>query len=130
MLGNNGNIIMKNLVLTALVAFSLIIYSCGSSKNTSGSGSDKNINSLVKKLNRNPDDMQAQSDLKFVYAQSVKEHEDKINAYKYATTTDRWDNIINEMNALQMLYNTINSSVAASRAAKPKSYFSDIQAVS
>ena len=121
---------MKNLVLPALLAFALTIYSCGSSKNSMQSGSDKNISSLVKKLNRNPDDMQVQSDLKFVYAQSVKEHEDKINAYKLATSTDRWDNMINEMNALQMIYNNISSSVTASRVVKPKSYFSDIQAVS
>lgn len=120
---------MKNLVSPLILAFSLLILSCGGSKN-SQSTPDKNISSLVKKLNKNPDDAQVQNDLKYLYTQTVREHEDKISAYRNSSSTDRWDNILNEQNALQLLYNNISSSVTASRVVKPKSYFSDIQATS
>src|SRR5580765_2670820 len=107
---------MKNLVLPALLAICFAFYSCGSSKNTMQTGSDKNISSLLKKLNRNPDDMQVQSDLKYVYAQSVKEHEDKISAYKANTSTDRWDIIMRKEN-------TFWSWKGGTIAARPTSHF-------
>jgi len=121
---------MKNLVFPTLLALCLLVFSCGGSKNTLQSAGDKNIATLLKKLNKNPDDPQVRSDLKYVYTQSVAEHENKINVFKSSTSADRWDNIINEYNALELLYNNISASIPASKLLQPKSHFSDIQATS
>ena len=53
---------MKNLVFPTLLALCFFVLSCGGSKNTMQSAGDKNIATLLKKLNKNPDDPQVLSD--------------------------------------------------------------------
>ncbi len=110
--------------LTVIVAFLFLLSSCGGSKTFKATGTnDEIVYKAIKFLNKRPDDAYALGELKFNYTQAVKNHEERIAAWRNSSEDSKWDKIISELSALQGLYDAINTSASLLRATKAQSYF-------
>ena len=110
--------------LPAVIAVIILLSACRGSRNFSATGSnDEIVYKAVKFLNKKPEDAYALGELKFNYAQAVKNHEEKLAAWKNSNDITRRDKIIGELNSLQGLYDAINTSASLLKATKAQSYF-------
>lgn len=112
---------MKLMIYTVLV--SLMLYSCGSSKNyLERSDQDKALLDAVKKLNRSAGDEDAKQAIPILYSSTQKEHLAKIKTLRADKDPARWDKIIKEYDQLQDFYDAIINSTAAFKLVNAESY--------
>ena len=120
------NTAMKNFIL--IVFISSLITACSTGKNAiNKTTEDKALLSAVKKLNKNPNNVELQNALNSLYNDAAKNHLDKIQVYRTLTEVDRWDKIIKEYKALKSLSDVITSSSVANGLIKAPSYSNELQ---
>lgn len=121
---SKGEPIMKKNFTTLFVSvLTLLFLSCGGSKKFSATGTnDEIVYKAVKFLSKRPDDAYALSELKFNYQQAIKNHEEKLNIFRNSTEQSKWDNIINELSAMQGLYDAVNTSANLLKTTNAQSY--------
>src|SRR6478752_3910412 len=116
--------------LLAVLLLSGVLLSCGSSKKFQASTTeDKPLFTAINDLNKRPGNTKAQADLKTYYESSTRHHEDMIDAYRNSSDPARFDKILVELNALQHIYTSLQSTPGSSSLVKPKNYQRDIQQV-
>jgi hypothetical protein len=111
-----------------LTAFILAISSCGPSKKTVSYAEDKAFYDALKKLEKDPNDKERRSNVVDLYTQAVRQHEDRVNAYRNSPEMNRYDKMIAEYNSLQKLNESIRTS-SVFREVSPRNYLNDLQAV-
>ncbi len=117
---------MKNFIY--LVLISVLLASCSTGKYAvTKTTEDKALLSAVKKLNKNPNNVELQNALNSLYTHAAKNHLDKIEVYSTLTEANRWDKIIKEYKALKSLSDVITTSPAANGLIKPPAYTSELQ---
>jgi hypothetical protein len=116
---------MKNFILIAFVCS--LLASCRTGNSITKNTGDKALSSAVKKLNKNPNNVELQNALSSLYNDAAKNHLDKIEVYSTLTEVDRWDKIIKEYKALKSLSDVIISSGVANGLIKAPSYTSELQ---
>ena len=115
---------MKNII--SLIFFVIILYGCGSTKD-SHSSEDKDLRSSLKKLDKDLGNIELKKTISALYTTSIKNHLDKIGVLNTLPEAGRWDKIIKEYQSLQYLSETINSSIEGTRLLKPPSYIKEIE---
>src|SRR5687768_13308648 len=117
---------MKRFIYITII--SALLVACSTSKNViNKTTEDKALLSAVKKLNKNPNNVQLQNELNRLYNDAAKIHLDKIEVYRTLTEVDRWDKIIKEYRALKSLSDVITTSSVANGLIKAPSYASELQ---
>ncbi len=117
---------MKRFIYITII--SALLASCSTGKNVViKTTEDKALLAAVKKLNKNPNNVELQNALNSLYNDAAKNHLDKIEVYRTLTEVDRWDKIIKEYNALKSLSDVITSSTVANGLIKAPSYSSELQ---
>ncbi|MFY0255768.1 hypothetical protein ACDQ55_17640 [Chitinophaga sp. 30R24] len=83
---------------------------------------DEAVTTFVKKLQRKPQDANANRLLPDAYKLAQREREDKVNEYLRSNNPLKWEYVRNEYKALQNLYTSIHNSPAALQLVQPKDY--------
>lgn len=118
---------MKRRILPLLIGI-VVLASCGSSKKFQASYSaDKPLFAAINELNKKRPSEKAYADLKVLYENSVARHEEAIDVYRNGTDVGRWDKMLDELNALQHIYNSLEATPGSFSIVKPKNYLRDIQ---
>lgn len=119
---------LKQLTIIALSI--TILASCGGSKKFQASVTeDRSLFAAINELNKRPNNQKAVTDLKALYTNAVQRHEDAIDAYKDSRDENRFDLMLQRLNALQNIYSAIQATPAAISVVRPRSYERDIQQV-
>lgn len=120
-----------NLKHITLLLFSVaLLAACGSSKKFHATLSeDKSLFAAINELNKRPNNDKAINDLKVLYSQSIKRHENAIDVYRNSKDEGRFDKMLSRLNALQNIYSSIQSTPGAVSVVNPRSYDQDIQEV-
>jgi hypothetical protein len=105
----------------------LLLAACGSNKFQAYSSADKPLFTAINELNKKPGNTKAQADLVVLFEQAVTRHEEAIDVYSQGTDSKRFDKMLNELNALQHIYTTVQQVPGAIAFVKPKSYLQQIE---
>src|SRR6187431_3197332 len=99
---------MNQKLLAAVLLSGVFLVACGSTNKFQASTTeDKPLFSAINELNKRPGNQKAQADLKTFYENSIRHHEDMIDAYRNSNDPVRYDKILAELNALQNIYSSI-----------------------
>jgi hypothetical protein len=107
---------------------SLFLIACGSSKKATKTSEDKTLLTALKKLDKDPSNTELKNTVTALYNEAAQSHLEKIEIYNTLTEADKWNKIIKEYEALNMLYQTVGTSAAA-KIVKAQSYTSELQKV-
>lgn len=118
---------MTRLTTAALLMTTLLFAACGSNKFQAYTSADKPLFTAINELNKKPGNTKAQADLVVLFEQTVARHENAFDVYSQGTDEKRFDKMLNELNALQHIYTTVNSVPGAIAFVKPKSYLQQIE---
>ncbi|MDX2047036.1 MAG: hypothetical protein SFU87_09625 [Chitinophagaceae bacterium] len=116
----------NRIVLIALIVSAFAIMGCSSSNKAVSYNEDKVFYEKLKKFKKKPHDELLKKEVVAFYEQAVKQHEDKIAAYRSGSELSRYDRIISEYNSLQWLGDLIRGSVA-NNLVKTINYYQVIQ---
>lgn len=118
---------MKRIALGTLLIVVVFLSSCSSSRKFQAStAEDKPLFAAINELNKRPNNNKAQADLKTFYSNSIRHHEDMLDAYSQAKDLNRWDKMLSELNALQNIYTSLQATPASFSIVKPKNYQREI----
>lgn len=110
------------------LALSFILFSCKSAEKLYRNGNyDAAVELAAKKLSKKPNDASMLDILQNAYRFAVEDHEARIQNYSYSTSDLKWEQILNEYNGLQRLYNAIRKSHSVYTIVKPTDYSAYIQ---
>ena len=119
---------MKKMKFFVVILAGLVFASCGSSQKFHASVSeDKPLFAAINELNKRPSNVKAQKDLEGLYSISVDRHERAIATYRHSSDENRWDKVINSLNALQNIYTSISSTPGTAALVKAKDYSRELQ---
>jgi len=118
---------MKGKILLTILAAAILV-SCGSSKKFQATTTeDKALFAAINALNKKRPSAKAEGDLKILYTNSVARHEEAAEAYRNSSDEGRYDKILNELNALQHIYNSLQAVPGTFGLVKPKNYIKEIE---
>lgn len=118
---------MKYRVLLFLLIPSLITISCGSSRRFQANFTeDRPLYDAINALNRKKPSEKAAEDLKILYPKAVQRHEEAVEVYRNSNDENKWDRALNELNALQHIYTSLEATPGSFSIVKPKSYLKEI----
>ena len=120
---------MTRQILPLIVTAVVFLTACGSNKFQATVPEDKPLFAAINKLNKKPNNAKAQNDIFVLYQNTVARHENAIAVYRNSANENRWDKLITEYNALQNIYNTVQSVPGASALVQPKNYLQQLVAV-
>lgn len=108
-----------------LVAF-FFLMSCSGTKNSYKSD-QKDLSTLIKRLTKRGSDDKVLADIKEIYYPAVQKAEQRISNFRYDAAPEKWDKLIPEMEAMQRMYDIINSNAYAVRMVQPINYYLQIK---
>ena len=112
---------MKQLIpFILLLAFVLV--SCSGGK-YSTKADEKDLATLIKRLNKKGGDDKIIADLNEVYSSAYQKATLRLENYRFDPVPQKWDKIIAEMEGLQRMYETISQSAYALRMVKPVNFY-------
>jgi len=117
---------MGRILLFTTIISSLFVISCSSGHKTVSYSEDKAFYDVLKKLNKKPADAALRQQGVDYFNQAVKQHQDRIAAYRSSSELNRYDKIIAEYNTLQRLGDDFRTS-SIYREVNAVNYFNDIQ---
>lgn len=104
-----------------------VLVSCGAASHLpAASKEDKDLFKAIEAIEKS-NHAEARKDLPGLYQQALQRHEDRIASYKNSSSTDRWQNIIAELEALQKIYGAVKSSPATAKLVSVQDYTVDIR---
>jgi hypothetical protein len=118
---------MKKYIYTFLSFLIFLFTSCNSSKSAKKTTEDKALLGVLKKLDKDPTNIELKNTITNLYTDAAKSHLNKIEVYNTLTEADKWIKIIKEYEALKKLSETIANSPAAAKLVNAPSYASEIQ---
>ncbi len=113
--------------LLPLIILILSLASCRGSKYSTKTD-EKDLATLIKRLNKKGGDEKVITDLKEVYGNAFQNSTQRIENYRYDPAPQKWEKIIPEMEGLQRMYETISKSAYALRMVKPVNYYPQLVA--
>lgn len=106
----------------------LLFAACnGSKKFQAYTSADKPLFAAINALNKKATNEKALNDLHVLYEQAVARHEEALDVYSQGTDEKRFDKMLNELEALQHIYTSLQSVPATFNIVKPKSYLQQIE---
>lgn len=113
---------MKQHLPFIVLLFIISFASCRGSKYSTKSD-EKDLATLVKRLNKKGGDDNVIADLQEVYGNAREKSNGRLANYRYLAAPQKWDNIIPEMEGLQRMYETISKSAYALRLVNPENIY-------
>jgi hypothetical protein len=113
---------MKQLLPFIVLISSLFLVSCKGSKYSTKSD-EKDLATLIKRLNKKGGDDKIIADLKDVYGNAYLKSTQRLENYRYDPAPQKWDKIIPELEGLQRMYETISQSAYALRLVNPANVY-------
>ncbi|MCU7547997.1 hypothetical protein OCK74_02675 [Chitinophagaceae bacterium LB-8] len=118
--------------MTKLYTFFLLclpfFYSCKSASKAYEQGDYENaIERSIRKLQKDPGDREAKELLQSSYKFAVERHEEQIRILSNSSSDRKWEQMFNEYNSLQRLYNMIRQYPSSSAAVHARDYSSYIE---
>ncbi len=113
-------------ILFFLPVLLLLLAACSGSKNSTRSD-EKDLASLMKRLNKKGPSPALMADLQEVYTGALQKGTTRIGNYQYEPAPGKWDGMLREMDALQRMYETISLNAYALRQLKPVNYSQQIR---
>jgi hypothetical protein len=118
---------MKKLY-TLVFLFLPFIFSCKSASKAYEQGDYVNaVERAIKKLQKNPADYEAKELLQRSYKFAAERHEDQIRILSNSSSERKWEQMLNEYNSLQRLYNLVRQTPSAASAVKAQDYSTYIE---
>jgi len=117
---------MKQLI-PFLLLLSLVLASCSGGK-YSTKADEKDLATLIKRLNKKGGDDKIIADLNEVYSSAYQKSTLRLENNRYDPVPQKWDKIIVEMEGLQRMYETISQSAYALRMVKPVNFYPQLVA--
>ncbi|MFY7879740.1 MAG: hypothetical protein ACOVP6_06695 [Lacibacter sp.] len=111
--------------IAAFVLFSFL-FSCSGSRK-SNQYKEKDLQMLMKRLNKRGSDAQVIEDIKTVYLQRSTQSLQRIEQYQYEEAPFKWDQIILETEYLQRMYDIIQQNPYALQTVQPINYRYQLQ---
>lgn len=118
---------MKQLLLFSILFISFSLFSCKGSKQSTRSD-EKDLATLVNRLNKKGGDEKIIADIKDVYNNAYFKATQRLENYRYDPVPQKWDKIIPEMEGLQRMYETISLSAYALRMVNPVNFYPQLVA--
>jgi len=111
-----------------LFAASVLLFeSCSSGKILKQTSGDKALYSAIKKLDKEPTNIELKNTITNLYNDAAKVHLDKIYTYNTLPEPERWFKIVKEYEALKKLSQTISTSTAATKFINAPPYITELQ---
>ena len=117
---------MKQLIPFILL-LSFVLVSCSGGK-YSTKADEKDLATLIKRLNKKGGEDKIIADLNEVYSSAYQKATLRLENYRFDPVPQKWDKIIAEMEGLQRMYETISQSAYALRMVKPVNFYSPLVA--
>ena len=113
--------------LSSIIIISVLFSSCKSAGKLYKNGSyDEAVVLAAKKLQKKPNDASTLDILSNAYRYAVEGHESRIRNFSNSNSDLRWENIYQEYNSLQYLYEAIRRSPSVFKIVQPTDYSSYI----
>jgi tetratricopeptide (TPR) repeat protein len=107
---------MKSPILGILFIV-LVLAGCGGTSSLNRlPQEDRDVFSLIEKVNKNPGIVAYTKELATQYATSIAKHQQNIQQYNQSNEPEKWERIMNEYAHMEKLANTIAASPAAAKA--------------
>lgn len=119
---------MTKKILPLILSVAVLFTACSSGKFQASVSEDKPLFKAINELYKKPDNAKAKADIKVLFDNTIARHEEAIAVYRNSSSDNRWDKIINELDALQNIYTSVQSVPAAFALVQPKSYFQELEA--
>lgn len=114
---------MTKVYSLALLSFAFFLYSCKSASKAYQKGDYTDAIELgVKRLQKNPNDIETRDLIQRSYNLTVEEHEDQVRLLSNSKNDTRYEQIYNEYMTLQHLYRTIRQYPEVARQIRVKDY--------
>ncbi len=113
-------ITMKQLLPVIILLLSLA--ACKGSKYSTRSD-EKDLATLIKRLNKKGGDEKVIADLKEVYNNAYYKSTQRLENYRFDPAPQKWDKIVPEVEGLQRMYETISQSAYALRMVSPINFY-------
>ncbi|MEQ1797616.1 MAG: hypothetical protein ABL872_06670 [Lacibacter sp.] len=111
---------MKQLLPVIILLLSLA--ACRGSKYSTRSD-EKDLSTLIKRLNKKGGDEKVIADLKEVYNNAYYKSAQRLENYRFDPAPQKWDKIVPELEGLQRMYETISQSAYALRMVNPINFY-------
>lgn len=86
----------------------------------------KDLATLIKRLTKKGSDDKVLADIHSVYDPALQRAQQNISNYRYDAAPQKWDKIIGEMQAMQSMYDIINTNQYAMRMIQPVNFYKNI----
>ncbi|MBY0479358.1 MAG: hypothetical protein K2Q24_17055 [Chitinophagaceae bacterium] len=113
---------MKQYLPILLILISISLSACRGGRSGTRS-EEKDLATLIKRLNKKGGDDKIIADLQEVYGTAFQKAALRLDNYRYDAAPQKWDKIIPELEGLQRMYETISQSAYALRMIKPVNYY-------
>lgn len=113
----------KNATLFLLLVAISVFTSCSKGVYKSQT---KDLNTLIKRLTKKGSDDKILADIRSVYDPALQRAQQNISNYRYDAAPQKWDKVIGEMQAMQQMFDIINTNAYAVRMIKPVNFYKDI----
>lgn len=118
---------MKQVLPLLLFIGFLSLASCRGSRQSTKSD-EKDISTLINRLNKKGGDDKVIADIKEVYNNAFLKSTQRIENYQYENALQKWDKLIPELEGLQRMYDIISKNAYALRMVKPVNYYQQLLA--
>lgn len=86
----------------------------------------KDLETLIKRLTKKGSDDKILADIRSVYEPALQRAQQNISNYRYDAPPQKWDRMIPEMQAMQQMFDIINTNQYAVRMIKPVNFYRNI----
>jgi hypothetical protein len=114
---------MKNSTLLFLSIGILLLFACSRSVHKT---EQKDLSMLIKRLTKKGSDDKVLADIHSVYDPALQRAQQNISNYRYDAAPQKWDKLIAEMDAMQRMFDIINTNQYAVRMIKPVNFYRNI----
>lgn len=118
---------MKQLLPVILFIGFFSLASCRGSRQSTKSD-EKDLSTLISRLNKKGGDDKVIADLKEVYNNAFQKSTQRIENYQYENALQKWEKLIPELEGLQRMYDIISKNAYALRMVKPVNYYQQLLA--
>lgn len=117
---------MKKIFTLSLLLYSVLLFSCKGSK-SSYRNDQKDLSMLIKRLTKRGSDDKVLEDIRSVYFPALQKAQQNISSYRYDPVPEKWGKIIPQMEAMQKMYDIINTNAYAVRMIQPVNFYRNIK---
>lgn len=118
---------MKSFLSLIILIVSLFFASCKGTKYSTRSD-EKDLSTLINRLNKKGGDEKVIADLKEVYNNAYFKATQRLENYRYDPVPQKWEKIVAELEGLQRMYETISRSAYALRMVNPANFYPQLVA--